>query len=39
MAGATICMKACVRVLEECGFTVVESDLDSGKSFMERLFK
>lgn len=32
--------KACVQVLEDCGFTVMESDLDTrGKGFVERFFK
>ena len=32
--------KACVQVLESCGFATIESDLDrNGKSFFERLYK
>lgn len=32
--------KACVQILEGCGFTVVESDLDvRGKGFVERFLK
>lgn len=32
--------KACVRVLESCGFAVTESDLDTGdKSLLEKLVK